>query len=539
MGSLKLSAALAAALLLGQSSAALDPIIMKGSKFFFKNGTQFFMKGIAYQQDIGAAGTGSSTGSVTYTDPLADSVACQRDVPLLAALKTNTIRTYAIDPKKDHSACMSLLDKAGIYVIADLSEPATSINRDAPQWNTDLFDRYKGVVDALAPYSNVIGFFAGNEVTNQRNNTPASAYVKAAVRDTKKYIADKQSAGGRWMGVGYAANDDAEIRIAMAHYFNCGEQKEAIDYWGYNIYSWCGESSMEKSGYTKQVDFFRNYSVPVFFAEYGCQNPGGADARIWQETTALYSNEMTDVISGGIVYMYHEETNDFGLVKVANGQASTMKNYNALKTVIASVAPSSTAMSNYNPTNSPQPCPPVSDAWNVGVGLPPTPNRQTCECMFAGITCAPAKNLAQKDYGALFGNICGQKGNPCAGINGNTATGIYGAYSMCNDQQKLGYVLDTYYKMNGNKASDCAWNGAATLVTPAQVASSCRPLLDQASATNSVAQTAPAAGTGTGAPGKPNAAAGSPLEGAFSLGGLVATFYAMAAMVAGAGLILL
>lgn len=265
------------------------------------------MKGVAYQQDTAAAG--ASTGSTTYVDPLADPVKCQRDVPILAGIQTNVIRTYAIDPTRDHSACMSLLQQAGIYVIADLGEPNLSINRDAPQWNTALFDRYKAVIDELAQYPNVIGFFAGNEVTNNASNTPASAFVKAAVRDTKAYIKATKS---RWLGVGYAANDDAEIRVDIAHYFNCGDQDDAIDFWGYNIYSWCGQNTFEGSGYSKQVDFFSNYSVPVFFAEYGCNTQGGAEGRIWQETTALYSNQMTHVFSGGIVYMYFQEANDYG-----------------------------------------------------------------------------------------------------------------------------------------------------------------------------------------------------------------------------------
>lgn len=279
----------------------------QGTKFFYENGTQFFIKGVAYQQDSAAAG--QSTGSTKFVDPLSNAKNCERDVPILAKLGTNAIRTYAIDPTADHSSCMKLLEAAGIYVISDLSEPALSINRDSPSWDTELFDRYKSVVDELGQYDNVIGFFAGNEVSNNKSNTDASAYVKAAVRDTKAYIKSK---GGRWMGVGYAANDDADIRAEIAHYFNCGTEEESIDFWGYNIYEWCGQSSFQKSGYADQVDFFKNYSVPVFFAEYGCNNPGGAEGRIWQETTALYSDQMTDVISGGIVYMYFQEDNDYG-----------------------------------------------------------------------------------------------------------------------------------------------------------------------------------------------------------------------------------
>lgn len=270
------------------------------------------MKGVAYQQEFGAAGTGTtSTGSNSYIDPLANKANCERDVPLLKELGTNTIRTYAIDPTANHDACMKLLQDAGIYVVADLSEPKLSINREEPKWTTDLLERYQKVVDSMSKYSNVIGYFAGNEVTNSKNNTAASAFVKAAVRDTKRYIKEKHNS--RWIGVGYASNDDEDIRTDITNYFNCDKTEDSADYWGYNIYSWCGDkSSMKISGYDKQVEFFSNYSIPVFFAEYGCNDPGGAEARVFEDTEALYSSAMTGVFSGGIVYMYFQEANDYG-----------------------------------------------------------------------------------------------------------------------------------------------------------------------------------------------------------------------------------
>jgi hypothetical protein len=221
-------------------------------------------------------------------------------------LNMNTVRVYAVDPTKDHSQCMQLLQDNGIYVVADLSQPGLSINRDSPAWNDQLYTRYTSVIDAFSSYTNVIGFFAGNEVSNNKTNTNASAFVKAAVRDMKTYIKAKNY---RQMYVGYATNDDASIRENLADYFNCGNVDEAIDFWGYNIYSWCGDSSFTESGYDQRVAEFSNYSVPSFFAEYGCNT---VQPRKFTEVQSIFGSDMTGVFSGGIVYMYFQEANDYG-----------------------------------------------------------------------------------------------------------------------------------------------------------------------------------------------------------------------------------
>ncbi|KAK2612390.1 hypothetical protein QQS21_001654 [Conoideocrella luteorostrata] len=458
--------------------ADLPSIVMKGSKFFYPNGTQFLMKGIAYQQATGAAGTTPTNSS--YVDPLADTDRCKIDIPNLASLNTNVIRVYAIDPKKDHSACMKLLNDNGIYVVADLGEPSLSINRDDPAWDTALFARYKSVVDELSKYSNVIGFFAGNEVSNANNNTFASAYVKAATRDTKAYIKSKNT---RWMGVGYAANDDKPIRDMIASYFNCGPTEDSIDFFGYNIYSWCGESNFEDSGYNRLIEFFKSYSVPMFFAEYGCNLPNGGEARTFEETTALYVNNMTDVVSGGIIYEYFQETNDYGLVKISNGGSATkLKDFAALQKKITAVSPKGVDMSSYNPTNKVLDCPAVNSFWAANSTLPPTPNDSACQCMVKAATCVPASDLKPTAYGDIFKFICGKDSSYCAGINGNTTTGTYGVYSMCSSQQKLAYVLDAYYKKNSN--GGCDFKGQAKTQSASGSQSSCAKLAPGSNSTS-------------------------------------------------------
>lgn len=223
----------------------------------------------------------------------------------MAQLRTNTIRVYAVDPTANHDQCMQMLSDAGIYVIADLGEPKNSINRDSPQWNEEIYSRYTAVVDTFQKYPNTLGFFAGNEVTNAPNNTEASAFVKAAVRDVKAYIVQKKY---RPIGVGYATNDDDQ-RTELANYFDCGDAASAIDFWGYNIYSWCGTSSYRASHYQERTQEFSSYNVPAFFAEYGCNTK---QPRQFDEVSTLFGPDMSKVWSGGIVYMYYQEANDYG-----------------------------------------------------------------------------------------------------------------------------------------------------------------------------------------------------------------------------------
>jgi len=200
---------------------------------------------------------------------------------------------------------MSLLDAAGIYVLVDLPE----INRDAPTWNLEVYASYTSAIDSMQNYTNVLGFFAGNEVINSVNTSNSAAFVKAVVRDMKSYI---QAQGYRSMGIGYATNDDITILSNSEDYFNCGDSASSIDFLGLNIYSWCGNSSYTESGYSELTDSLSNYSLPVFFSEYGCVTVGGAAGRTFTEVQALYSSQMTGVFSGGIVYEYFEESNDYG-----------------------------------------------------------------------------------------------------------------------------------------------------------------------------------------------------------------------------------
>ena len=99
-----------------------------------------FMRGVAYQQEINS--NTSATSDTKYTDPLSDATSCKRDIEYLTKVRTNTIRVYAINPDEDHDECMNALADAGIYVVADLSEPGLYV---LPRPHGDSTCRRQGI----------------------------------------------------------------------------------------------------------------------------------------------------------------------------------------------------------------------------------------------------------------------------------------------------------------------------------------------------------------------------------------------------------
>ncbi|KAH3898999.1 1,3-beta-glucanosyltransferase GAS1 SCDLUD_004420 [Saccharomycodes ludwigii] len=444
----------------------LPSIEIEGNKFFYSNnGSQFYIKGVAYQ-----ANSANATAGETIVDPLADYDSCSRDIPYLEKLTTNVIRVYAVNTSLDHSKCMSALNDAGIYVIADLSDPTYAINRESPAWTVDLYDRYTSVIDEFANYTNVLGFFAGNEVTNNSTNTDASTFVKAAVRDSKAYI---KKQGYRSIPVGYSSNDDADTRVAMADYFACGDDDDKADFYGINMYEWCGPSTYATSGYKDRTAEFANLSIPLFFSEYGCNS---VQPRKFTEVQALYGSNMTSVWSGGIVYMYFQEENDYGLVSIVSSSVSTLSDFNYLSSELHSISPSSVNNASYTASSTSLSCPATGVYWEANTKLPPTPNSDLCSCMEASLSCVYVNDTSDDTgdaYDELFSYICAEI--DCADIIANGTTGKYGSYSFCSPAEKLSYVMNVYYKKYGS-SSDCDFSGSATLQS-ATTASTCSSML--------------------------------------------------------------
>lgn len=295
------------------STADIHPIQIRGKHFVDSvTNEPFFIKGVDYQP-------GGSSDVVSDTDPLSDIQTCSRDIALFQDLGINTIRIYSVNPKLNHDKCMTLLAMAGIYLILDVNSPLPNqhLNRYEP-WNTyneDYMEHIFSIIENFAPYNNTLGFFAGNEIINDMKSAQVSpAYVKKIVSDMKRYI---QQYSTRKIPVGYSAADDLNYRISLANYLECMEDKSndfsSVDFYGVNSYQWCGKQTMESSGYDKLVKSYSEYSKPVMFSEFGCNR---VQPREFEEIQALFSKDMYSTFSGGLVYEFTQQSNNYGLVKL-------------------------------------------------------------------------------------------------------------------------------------------------------------------------------------------------------------------------------
>lgn len=311
-------------------------------------------------------------GASGAKDPLLDIEGLKRDVANFKSLGINTIRIYTIDNSQNHDEGMKMLDDAGIYLALDANTPDYSLNRETPQtlhrsYNDVYLQSVFATIDAFADYSNLLLFFSGNEVINERNNTGAAPYIKAVTRDMKQYIANRHN---RVIPVGYSAADVAENIEQQALYFNCGTDDERSDFFAFNDYSWCDPSSFTVSGWDQKVRTYSEYSKPIFLSEFGCIT----NTREWGEIASLYHTNMTSVYSGGLVYEYTVEPNGYGIVEVgSDGEITPNADFDRLKQAYEATD-NPTGDGGYKQSGSASECPAESDDWSVeGTSLPAMP----------------------------------------------------------------------------------------------------------------------------------------------------------------------
>lgn len=334
-------------------ASAIDTITVKDRHFYTSSGEAFFVKGVDYQPG------GSAAVGKAKSDPLSDIDACNRDIALFKDLGLNTIRVYSIDTTLNHDACMSALAAAGIYLVLDVNSPLPNqhLNSMVPwtTYNEFYLEHIFTVMEQFAGYDNVMAFLAGNEVVHTKGSELTSPqYIKAVIRDMRAYSTKHLK---RQIPIGYSNADSIEFRVSLAKFLECGEEGY-VDFWGVNSYQWCGVSGFENSGYDKLVEDYMEFSKPIFFSEYGCNE---VRPRPWQEVGALYSDKMTHVFSGGLVYEFTQETADYGIVQLdKEGNVATLPEYNTLKDAFSKTG-TPKIPSNVKTVSRPETCGKLSD----------------------------------------------------------------------------------------------------------------------------------------------------------------------------------
>lgn len=350
--------------------SALNPIAVRNN-VFFDTGTnkRFHMVGVDYQP-------GGASGVEKGADPLSNVERCRRDAFLFQRLGVNTIRVYSVDNTVNHDECMSILNDAGIYVLLDVNSPLQDqhLNRDEP-WTTYTAAYATHVfktIKVFGGYPNTLGFFSGNELINSDLSAKTSPpYIKAITRDMKAFIKNNMD---RPIPVGYSAADDLKYRIETATYMSCGNDGDGLnDFYAINSYSWCGPQTLQTSGYSLLIQQFSNFTLPLFFSEYGCNE---VKPRQFQEVTGIYGSEMIGQFSGGLMYEFTQEANDYGLVKEDGTSVSLLADFNALQSQYSKITNLPTTIPG---SSTPHPvCPPQSgyQYLNGSLTLPSLPEIQ-------------------------------------------------------------------------------------------------------------------------------------------------------------------
>lgn len=233
----------------------------------------------------------------------------------------------------------------------------------------------------------------------------------------KDYIAKNCD---RSIPVGYSAADVRTILTDTAHYFECemkNSSSSRIDFFGLNSYSWCGDATYKSSTYNVLTNDFTNATVPVFFSEYGCN---AVMPRTFTEVEALYGEQMTQAFSGGLVYEWNQEANNYGLIQVnSNNTVTTLIDYDNLESQFDKLDMSRITSSNSSQASvQPETCSPgiitsgnFLDSW----GLPATPSKVS-EYIKNGLPNAPSGSMVPVSGGPIPEKVYDYTGKEITGV---------------------------------------------------------------------------------------------------------------------------
>jgi hypothetical protein len=120
-------------------------------------------------------------------------------------------------------------------------------------------------------------------------------------------------------------------------------------------------------------------------SEYGCIT----NTRTFGEVAALYSDEMTAVFSGGLVYEYSNEGNGYGLVNISSSSTVVpTEQFTYLETAFANTT-NPTGSGDASTSNASSTCPSQSDQWAVTTDALPVIPSAAAKFMTTGAGTGP------------------------------------------------------------------------------------------------------------------------------------------------------
>jgi hypothetical protein len=284
-----------------------------------------------------------------------------------------------------------------------------------PTWNNEQFGNWTKVVDEFSQYNNTAGFFVGREsiyddgVLDDPDYTVNAKYMKAAARDMKAYQGIQ---GYRKVPLGYIAyrdlQDDAAYSLDWQHYLGCGNSSETVDFYAVSIASWCDNETYSSSGYETLGNLLSTSNLPTFVAETGCvPNDVSGAARIFADQEAIFGPNMTENLSGAIVYNFANDpaASEYGIFAYPTSKSPRLPTpaaaggYSDLRSRWVTLTPKGSATSSVTAPA----CPTFAEGeWSVGVkeALPPTAFRTVeskAVCEFPGLLHILIKSTADSN----------------------------------------------------------------------------------------------------------------------------------------------
>jgi Glucanosyltransferase len=338
-----------------------DIITVQGQYLYNRDGTRFFMKGIAFPVSSNIEQPYNATAWIGILQQL----------HTLHLDHYNTVRIYRMDPSINYSAFFHAAAALGIYIIVPLTAETgpgvLSRDADAPTCYRRALLRYgASCLQNYLQYPNALAGLVANEVMNSRDSWNAAPCIKAYARDLKIYMKFQLGNGYRPLPLIYAAQHSAiwsnvgnvGTMLLTLNYLTCkssslspsndndhhnqqlnvmsssssssssqsssssSSSEPPIDIFGVNVESWCSslntfvfnEDGKSAGSYYSLWLGLHDSTVPLVMTEMGCSHAqfdkdngrgmvtGGT--RDWSDVSVVL-HEMSDTWSGFCAYAYH------------------------------------------------------------------------------------------------------------------------------------------------------------------------------------------------------------------------------------------